>query len=394
MESLSRKADIRRSTLSTWRLNLLKNPTWRPRRSHYALAKRIFSDAQEDELAQRIAATYLSQGLFYSDADFKIDALRFYQETIYQDEGADGELTDQEMEAISKFTASSTFIRDFRYRNRISLRRPSFKRRRKVTNAEMDKFIHEVRQLMRVYPRERIVNIDETNWKAVPGGFLTWAHKGIECVHCQIENDEKQGVTVIAAVDANGRKLPLTVVGKGKTQCCLAGYELPAEVRSCVSESGWTTNDVMCRYFSFLRGELFPDGPIVLVLDVYAAHRSRAVREIAELWGIKLVFIPPGCTDKLQPLDRRVFGVLKAYTRQLWRQQYHASHGAKTTRPIIAANLCQAWHRITEEIIQDAWALYDEGEDWQDLNDEDNAIEAEELNDALGFAESLIRQED
>jgi hypothetical protein len=65
-------------------------------------------------------------------------------------------------------------------------------------------------------------------------------------------------------------------------------------------------------------------------------------------------------------LDRRVFGVLKAYARQLWRTQYHASHGQKTTREQAAANLCEAWERITEALIQDAWSIYD-GEDWTDL---------------------------
>jgi hypothetical protein len=112
------------------------------------------------------------------------------------------------------------------------------------------------------------------------------------------------------------------------------------------------------------------------------------VCEIAGLWGIQLVFIPPGCTDKLQPLDRRVFGVLKSYARQLWRQQYHASGGAKITRPMVAANLCEAWRRITEGLVQDAWDIYD-GEDWESLIAEDIRVEDGDLNRAVEFAETL-----
>jgi hypothetical protein len=88
----------------------------------------------------------------------------------------------------------------------------------------------------------------------------------------------------------------------------------------------------MCHYFAMLRKELYREGPLIVILDAYAAHRSREVREIAETWEIQLVFIPPGCTNRLQPLDRRVFGVLKSHARQLWRKQYRVSGGAKTTR--------------------------------------------------------------
>jgi hypothetical protein len=198
----------------------------------------------------------------------------------------------------------------------------------------------------------------------------------------------KKGITVIAAIDANGRKLPLTVIGKGKTERCLSGYKLRPDVRTCISESGWTTNDIMCRYFSILRGELFPSGPLLLILDSYSAHRSAGVRAVAQLWVITLVFIPPGCTDKLQPLDRRVFGVLKAHARHLWRQQYHASGGAKTTRAMMSANLCEAWRRITEGTVQDAWDIYN-SEDWEEVISDDLQAEGEDLSSALEFYESL-----
>jgi hypothetical protein len=41
--------------------------------------------------------------------------------------------------------------------------------------------------------------------------------KGAESIRCFIDNDAKQGVTVIAGVTLAGEKLPLTIIGKGKT---------------------------------------------------------------------------------------------------------------------------------------------------------------------------------
>lgn len=373
MEKLADKTGIRRSTLSTWKVNLMRNRDWRPRRYNYSLARRVLTDEQETELAQWIAAEYIDQGYLYTDADFKIDVLRYFQQIMLGTEQDERELTVEQMANIESFTASPTFIAAFRARNRLSLRRPSFKRRPNTTQEQIDAFIGRVQELLQTYPRDRIINIDETNWKAVPGAFMTWAHKNAESVQCRISNDEKQGVTAIAAVDANGGKLPLTVIGKGKTDRCLAGYHLPPEVRTSISQSGWTTTDVMCGYFERLRRDLFPEGPLILILDTYSAHRAQVVREVAHLWEIQLVFIPPGCTDTLQPLDRRVFGVLKAYARQLWRQQYHASHAQKTTREQMAINLCEAWRRITEGLIQTAWSIYIE-EDWQNLLSEETAL--------------------
>jgi hypothetical protein len=33
---------------------------------------------------------------------------------------------------------------------------------------------------------------------------------------------------------------------------------------------------------------------------------------------------------------------------------------------MMAANLCEAWRRITEGLIQEAWGIYEE-EDWESL---------------------------
>jgi hypothetical protein len=211
MTALATRINVNYQTLATWKRNLLKYFTWRPRREHYSQAKRIFTCEQELELSSRIAMKYIDRGLFYSDADFRIDALRFYAEIVLESEGimpGTAFMSDGQMEEINKFKASGPFIKASRHRNRLSLRRPSFKRRPKATEADMQEFIIQVHSYLQRYPRERIINIDETNWKTVAGRFLTGAHTSTESVQCQIQNDEKEGVTVIAAVGAEGENYP------------------------------------------------------------------------------------------------------------------------------------------------------------------------------------------
>jgi hypothetical protein len=158
----------------------LKGPTWRPRREYYSQAQRFFSREQELELSSRIAMKYIDRGLFYSDADFKIDALRFHAEIVLESEGimpGTALISDAQMEEINKFKVSGPFIKAFRHRNRLSLRRPSFKRRPKATEADMQEFIIQVQLYLQSHPRARVINIDETNWKTVAGGFMTWAQQ-------------------------------------------------------------------------------------------------------------------------------------------------------------------------------------------------------------------------
>jgi hypothetical protein len=54
---------------------------------------------------------------------------------------------------------------------------------------------------------------------------------------------------------------------------------------------------------------------------------------------------------------------------------------------MMAANLCEAWGRITIGLIQDAWDIYD-GEDWESLIAEDIRVEEEDLKRAVNFAET------
>jgi hypothetical protein len=111
-------------------------------------------------------------------------------------------------------------------------------------------------------------------------------------VSCHIENDPKEGVIVITGISAAGEELPLTIIGRGKTAKCLAGFQLPVEVWSEISACGWTTSDVMCCYLNQLRKETFPERPLAVILDTDTTHRTEAIRNKAKDLEIELVFIP------------------------------------------------------------------------------------------------------
>jgi hypothetical protein len=221
-----------------------------------------------------------------------------------------------------------------------------------------EEFIRRVHQLPEVFPHDRVINIDENNWRVVAAGVWTWVDTGSEAVSCIIDENGKGAIMVVAGIDSAGTKLPLTVVGKGKTHRCLVVLNLPPEVWSITSSTSWNTGDVICNYFRLLRQYLYPTGQFVVLLNTFAAHWAVITKAVAEEWGIDLVFIPPGCTDALQLLDGRIFGTLQAYARRLRRTHYHETHGEKTTRSIMANNLLVACDRITKEITDSARSIY------------------------------------
>jgi hypothetical protein len=78
--------------------------------------------------------------------------------------------------------------------------------------------------------------------------------------------------------------------------------------RTMHCESGWQTSETFAEWLGWLRS-LYPDGEsICLILDADSVHRQETIRAYAEDLRIYLLFLPPGLTKELQPLDRFVFG--------------------------------------------------------------------------------------
>jgi hypothetical protein len=220
---LSKWTKIPESTIRTWKAKIEDDPTWRPSRKAYSDAKHIFTDVQEERLLTEVMSSFLEKGLYYSDSDFKVDALRFHQKLIEEAEAEALATGRTDPIVVPPFKCSPHFIASFRKRHIMSLRRPRLTRRPTTNDAQIQAFVERVRELIRDTPRERIINIDETNWRTVAPGFKTWAVTGAESVHCTVDNDDKQGVTVI---------------GKGKTRRRLAGFELPREVWGNIANRG------------------------------------------------------------------------------------------------------------------------------------------------------------
>jgi hypothetical protein len=409
-------------TLYDWRRKLKKNSIWRPGLLK-SISHRALTYEQEELIASVIRTEFIATGLYCPPRYLNILALRiahdagrtrtatpdmdrenytqrrrrdstdeddFLQELDSLDacdESSDDELTDNgeppssdESRAGKRtdpeaawgeeitFRASNHWRQAFMERWGFSLRKPHPRRRPVVDDAKRLQFLDTMREILETTPPWLVLNTDETSWKLLNHSFLTIAQRGEETISCLFDRDPKACITAIATIDAAGRKLPLWAIAKGKTE--RSERRMREHCRAEIAredlivshqESGWTGRDVALQFLHWLADRY--RRPIVLVWDLFSAHRDREVQETAGRLGIRLIFIPPGLTGECQPLDRRVFGNLKQRARRRFDNEVLQGRSERFCLGSALRLLVEVWRLITQDEILGAWDHLRPGEE-------------------------------
>jgi hypothetical protein len=356
---------------------LRDDPFWRPWHNHHGEHLRILTDQQEQELIGIITENWLEVGKWFTNDDFRVLCMEFWLEIVAE---LGSEERQREYIENHPFACSDGFISDFKRTRKFSSRRGRPKRRAGIVQAIIDDWRSEMMDALeeREATLDRIVNCDETSWLVIPGFVLTWAPKGAESIHVQMPNGgrEKERITVHASITAEGKKLPLMFIAEGKTgRVERSQLGDIGENWADHSPSGWQTQETFIRYLHLLRAHYNDKKPIYLILDQYSVHRTAAVKAATRRENIELFFIPASCTDALQPLDRRVFGVLKA----MGKHEYHTGErlGLERTKKQACQDMLTAWDELGEEVLKSAWSHLFENyyEEFGD-NDDEELIDA------------------
>ena len=351
---------IPESTLYFWRSRWSENNSWRPNGKSRGICHRIFSDDEEQAISEFIYNNFLLVNKAFTNKDFEELVREAFREKH------------RESKVVPDFSVSRGFIQDFKRRNFFSTRRVHPKKRPQRDLSKEEGFLTRMRGLLGAVDHDRILNVDETFWTSVLRDLVTWGRTGEEAVSIHLDGDEKEGITVVACVTASGCKLPLWLIAKGKSDRCHDQLGETCGHLVTHSESGWSTVETFSLFIMSVR-ERFPDNdPVYLLLDQYSVHRTEPIRTLAQSLGVELIFLPPGMTDTYQPLDRRVFGVLKQYLRLLWRREYLANPLQKFTKKKAVQLLIPAWERISPYIIQAGWSVYNESDDESDDDDDED----------------------
>ncbi|XP_017301521.2 uncharacterized protein LOC108252967 [Diaphorina citri] len=171
----------------------------------------------------------------------------------------------------------------------------------------------------------RVFNCDETAFFLAPKENKVLVPKNMKKVYSKIANDEKDNLTVLLTLRADGviasplviypyKRMPTNITSKYPRGC---GWGLGQ------SDSGWMLSET---FFEYVTNVLHPwlkanniKMPIILYLDGHSSHLSLPVIEFCKEVGIILIALLPNSTHLLQPLDVGLFKSLKDSWKQCVR---------------------------------------------------------------------------
>jgi hypothetical protein len=241
-----------------------------------------------------------------------------------------------------------------------------------------------------------VVNMDQTGANLVPAASWTYEMMGSAAV-ATVGAEDKRQITACLASSLHGDLLPLQLIFQGKTERCLpaaTASSKAARVHITCSPNHWSSQQTMQQWITEVllpytercvsTYRLRSDANVILVLDVWAVHKSEEFRLFLRTHHprIHLVFVPANCTSKLQVADVALQRPFKSALRrsfdqwaaeQLYQQIRQdriiglaESFKMKQIKPLVLQWCIDSWLKLQQRksVIADGWyrcclALYD-----------------------------------
>ena len=155
---------------------------------------------------------------------------------------------------------------------------------------------------------------------------------------------DKSQITAVGCVNAAGQAIPPMVVWDRKTMAPkLAEGEVPGTIYG-MSPKGWMDQDLFDLWFThhFLR---YASGerPLLLILDGHSSHYCPDTIKRAFDEDVIVFTLPPNTTHLTQPLDKGVYGPVKAAWRDICHSFLAKNPGRKVTKYDFSRLFSEAW---------------------------------------------------
>ena len=372
LKAIEASTNVPANLLSKWRKKYRGDPQYRPG-ARYGVWRRKFTQEQEEAIADFLRIQYIIPGIVVKRKHLR--TLLFELWKSY----------DPEKRAHLNDQFSYHFVSDFCERNDLSFRKMRKKKRSILNQQEVEKFAKQYFKAMSKYPPDLILNMDETPWNFVFMKGQVLAERGKEEVSAQLPEDYRKSFTVIATITNAGTKHPPIFFAQGKTSKSHQQFDEmktePHEYELWHSDGGHTNEDCMIHYLQLVKRWVHGRN-CALILDRYKAHLTSKVKNEAKRCNIKLIYIPTSGTDEYQPLDRRVFGILKSMGQSSF-DDFLWDNFRGLTKSEAADMFVSCWKRLSSNVICESWnfALNDSSDyssDEKEDSSENWEIESEE----------------
>lgn len=165
------------------------------------------------------------------------------------------------------------------------------------------------------FPPSDIYNMDESGLVTVQRPNRVIARKGFKQIGALTSAERGSLVTIAVAVSAIGNTVPPLFVFPRVNYKDHFIRDGPVGCIGAGNPSGWMNEEIFITFLKHFVQHVksTKESPVLLLLDNHETHLSVPALDYAKENGITMLSFPPHCSHKLQPLDRSVFGPLKAF---------------------------------------------------------------------------------
>ena len=265
---------------------------------------------------------------------------------------------------IKKPSFSYCWLTSFMKRNRLSWRKAHYARRCAIDKAYASLYKDLVAEAVCKYGWDYVFNMDETSVRINNGSTKTIAPIALDEIVIEGKRNEKECFTAIGTSTRNGLK-ELILLTKGTEKSCSKYFtddemkkkkKKKFEVWPTNNQNGWVNEEIVLRYLKHLHDNWSKGQPCALIMDCYKAHHTLNVIKKADDLNIQLIFVPANGTSIYQPLDRRIFGIVKSKLRSFAKSDIFSG---PDRFKIITEHLIKAWNAVSEEALKSAWDIPD-----------------------------------
>lgn len=157
------------------------------------------------------------------------------------------------------------------------------------------------------FTADRIYNVDETGISVVPKTSPKVLDKrGKRQVGGKTVAERGETVTAEMCMSAGGVFMPPMLIFPRVKENPKLLHDAPPGAWAEFHKTGYMQTDIFTRWFEkFITfSHAKPDNPVLLLLDGHVTHvKNIKVIELARENGVVILYFPPHCTHKMQPLD-------------------------------------------------------------------------------------------
>lgn len=199
-----------------------------------------------------------------------------------------------------------------------------------------------------------IYNLDETGVTTVQKSQKVIAPKGQHQVGQVTSRERGELITQVGIIGANGTALPPIWIFprvKFDQHRMLHGVPLEYGALGLVHKSGWMTCDNFLKALQHFASHVrcSQEHKVLLIMDNHESHLSVEGIDFCRENGIVILTLPPHTSNKLQPLDKTVFGPFKKIFNQS-ADDWMLSHPGKLLTIYDLPELCmKAWEKAATQ---------------------------------------------